>query len=313
MTQQKIEEPGRCLKKRRAGRRIATVAAGVFVVIAVLALGMLAYNNVSLSSDKAFAKKIDGAIEKGIGWTKAKKGTILETPNTALIKMLKEADNIRQVTLFADIVNEFMSMPTRPKCWKRLLDPNWPVDDIELNITIEKEYLDNKWVLYAIAPDKAKVNPNGLGLFERDKWQRRKLTHQLDALLQLRKTMGPNNELDGLIRYLCERLSRQMVFDFAVVDIYIQKVTFILRAGFPQLVRRRWVERIVANQQADGGWNDRWFCFTSDTKRPVFDSRGQSSNQHATLQALTALYMVRYGCPEHFRIEAAPKPAASMN
>ncbi|MHC4156757.1 MAG: hypothetical protein ACYST6_17825 [Planctomycetota bacterium] len=140
-------------------------------------------------------------------------------------------------------------------------------------------------------------------MFDPERWQQRKLTHQLDALLMLSKTTGPSEDLDKLIEHLCHRLSRQLTYDIAVVDIYIQKVTFILRAGFPQEIRRRWVERIIANQLPDGGWNDRWLCLTSDSNKPIFALHQPASDQHATLQALTMLYLVRYKYPEHFGLK----------
>ena len=86
------------------------------------------------------------------------------------------------------------------------------------------------------------------------------------------------------------------------MDIYIQKVTFVLRAGHPEKIRRRWIERIIENQREDGGWNDRWFCFTSG-RRPVFKAPVPLSDQHATLQAITALYMVRYKYPEYYGLK----------
>ena len=140
-------------------------------------------------------------------------------------------------------------------------------------------------------------------MFDPQQWQRRQLTHQLNALVTLKKRSRKADEkLDELIEHLCERLSGELVFDIAVVDIYIQKVTFVLRAGFPKKIRVRWVERIIANQLPDGGWNDRWFCFTSG-RRPILGFAGPPSDQHATIQALTALYLVKYRYPEHFGLK----------
>jgi hypothetical protein len=174
---------------------------------------------------------------------------------------------------------------------------------MELNLTIEKESIDNKWVLYAIATEQAKITPQEMHLFDRQRWQRRQLTHQLNALVTLKKRSGkPDEKLDEIIEHLCERLSSELVFDMAVVDIYIQKVAFVLRASHPEKIRVRWVERMIDNQLSDGGWNDKWFCFTSN-RRPVFDFAAPPSNQHATIQALTALYLVKYRYPEQFGLK----------
>jgi len=52
---------------------------------------------------------------------------------------------------------------------------------------------------------------------------------------------------------------------------------------------------------ADGRWDGSRLFFTSDS-RPSFGS-APPSNQHGTILALTAFYMVRYQYPEHFGLK----------
>jgi hypothetical protein len=291
----KTERP--ILRKAAIAGLVLVVSTGIFGV------GVLVYNNISTVSDAVFAKRVDAAIESAEQWVKSHRMDILIEKNAALLKMLNECDELKANPLFKEIIRNFMAARSRPECWKRLIDPNWPVDEVELNRTIEKESIDNKWVLYAMAPDKARITPEEMHLFEPERWQRRQLAHQLNALVTLKKRSRKTNEkLDELIEHLCERLSGELVFDAAVVDIYIQKVAFVLRAGFPEKIRARWIERIVANQLPDSGWDDRWFCFTSN-RRPIFGFVTPPSNQHATIQALTALYLVKYRYPEQFGLK----------
>ena len=219
--------------------------------------------------------------------------------------MLRECNDIRPNPVFGGIVTSFLNEPMThySRCWKHEVEPNWPIDKLELNIAIKKEYIDNKWALYAIAPDKAEVKPEELGLFDAQRWHRRQLTHQVFALTMLRDRYGSNERLDKLIERLCGRLNSDSAFCMPVVDIYIQRVAFVLRAGFPQKVKRRWVERIIAEQQSDGGWNDRWLCFTTVRKKPIFDIAETPSDQHATVQAILALYLVKYRYPEQFGLQ----------
>jgi hypothetical protein len=206
----------------------------------VFGAGVLAYNNVFFTSEEVFAERVDTAIESAEKWVKNHRMDILKEKNTALLKMLSECDEVKANPLFKEIVRNFMATRSRPECWKRLIDPNWPVDERELNRTIKKEGIDNKWVLYAIAKEEAKITPEEMHLFDPQQWQRRQLTHQLNALVTLKKRSGKTNEkLDSLIEHLCERLSSELVFDMAVVDIYIQKVAFVLRAGYPEKIRVR--------------------------------------------------------------------------
>jgi hypothetical protein len=289
---------------KRSIFRGATAAGVIFIALMVLAgAAILAFNNVSFFSSATFAKRVDIAIESSEKWVEEHREDILKKKNIALLKMLDECGKLGPNPVFEEIIESFMEVRVRPECWKRLIDPNWPVNEWELNRTIESETIDNKWVLCAIAPDKAKVSAEELGLFDPERWQRRKLTHQLDALVELRNRSGrADEELDELIEHLCNRLSRELIFDAAVVDIYIQKVAFILRAGFPEKIRVRWVERIIANQLSDGGWDDRWLCFNSSSKLE-FGFTTPPSNQHTTIQALTLLYLVKYRYPEQFGLK----------
>jgi hypothetical protein len=287
------------VKRRRTLRRVIIAALVLTALVAVFGAGLLLYDNISLVSDETFAEQIDAAIEGGLAWTKTNKDTILKKPNVGLQKMLNEINHLKPTPLFSDIVSSFMAAPIRPRCWKRLVDPNWPVNERELNETIEKEHRDNKWVLYAMAPDKAEIKPDQMRLFDPHRWSGRQLVHQLDALIILTRNQGTNEELDKLIEHLADRLSGELVFDIGLVDI--GKVVLVLRAGFPEKIRRRWVERIVAGQMPDGGWDGSLLFFTSDS-RPSFGS-GPPSSQHGTILALTALYMVRYQYPEHFGLK----------
>ncbi|MHC4791116.1 MAG: hypothetical protein ACYS8Y_06730, partial [Planctomycetota bacterium] len=215
-TQDKRDSTG---KKQPVLHKVLIVILFSAILVGFCGAGLLVYNNVTFTGDETFAKQIDAAIERGLAWTTAHEDEILKKKNIGLIKMLNEVKHLKATPIFSDIISRFMAARIWPKCWQRLIDPNWPVDEIELNITIEKEYLDNKWILYAMAPDKAKISPEQMQFFEPELWQRRKLTHQLDGLIILRRTKGANKELDKLIEHLSERLSRELVFDIAVVDI----------------------------------------------------------------------------------------------
>jgi hypothetical protein len=293
------------MKKRSALRKVVFTCLILVIFIFLFFTVAVAYNNISLWSDKTLALRLDSAIKNAEGWVETHRPEILEVRNAALLTMLRECNDIKVNHVFGGIVTSFLNEPTvhPSRCMKREVDPNCPVIESELNLTISKENLDNKWILYSIAPDKAKVNPDGLGLFDPKRWHRRQLTHQIFALTMLRDRQGSNEKLDKLISGLCERSKTDMTFSVPVVDIYIQRATFILRAGFPQKVRRRWIERIIAEQESDGGWNDRWFCFTTTRSQFVFNFDETPSDQHATVQAVLALYLVKYRYPEEFGLK----------
>ena len=283
-------------------RKIAFAGLALVVFVAVTVFAAIAYNNISLWSDASFARRLDSAISRCEKWIENNRQVILKERNVALITMLRECNDLKPNPAFRSIVDSFLNEPMThySRCWKSEVDPNRPIDKLELNTAIANDNIDNKWTLYAIAPDKAAVKPEDLGLFDAKRWHRRQLTHQLFALTMLRDRFGSNERLNKLIERLCSRLNSDNAFCVPVVDIYIQRVAFVLRAGFPQGVRRRWVERIITNQQSDGGWNDRWLCFTTVRRKPIFALTETPSDQHATVQAVLALYLVKYRYPEQF-------------
>ncbi|MDD5063937.1 MAG: hypothetical protein PHQ35_04145 [Phycisphaerae bacterium] len=288
------------VKKRPVLRKTVIIVLVLIVLTAIIGVAALIHNNVSFTSDEVFAEQMDTAIASAEKWVSSNKMDILERRNIGLLKMLRECDAMKPNPVFEEIVKSFLAARCQPECWKRLIDPNWPVNEMELNQTIKNENTDNKWVLYAMAPDKAKITPEEMHLFEPERWRGRKLAHQLDALTALRKTKGATKQLDELIEHLSNRVSNELFFDVLKIDI--GQVAFVLRAGFPEKINRRWVERIVASQLPDGGWNNRWCYFVSE-RRSVFDFSIPPSNQHDTLLALTVLYLARYEYPEHFGLK----------
>jgi hypothetical protein len=292
-------------KRRQLLRKISFVCFGLLVFI-ILSFGTaIAYNNISLWSDATFAQRLDLAINKAGKWVQNNRGDILGARNAAIIAMLRECNDLKENKEFNNIVTSFLNNQSKhpSRCMKREVDPNWPVIEWELNSTIDSATLDYKWIYYCIAPDKAKFDAEKSGLFDGQCWHRRYLSHQLFALTILRDRQGPNEQLNKLITELCERTKTDMTFCLPVVDIYFQRVAFVLRAGFPQQVRRRWIERIIAEQQFDGGWNDRWLCFTTPRRQLVFNFDEMPSDQHATVQAILALYLVKYRYPEQFGLK----------
>ncbi len=288
-------------KKSFLHRLVITIIVLISLIAACCVFAFI-YNNFSFTGDETFAKRLDEAIKRSQLWVVQNKDPIVSNSNAALFTMLRNANDIHPNPVFADMVKIFLDQPVRHHSvsWKREVDPDRFISAKDLNRAIRSEVIDYKWMLYAIDPDNADITPEKMNMFDPKKWNGRQLTHQLFALTLLKRSKGPGKELDELIELLSDRIVKGLAFDLAVVDIYIQKVAFVLRAGFPRKIKRRWVERIIDNQRPDGGWNDRWFGLTS-ARRPIFDS--QLSTDHATVQAIIALYRVKYQYPEYFGLE----------
>jgi hypothetical protein len=307
MEQIKKQEEGQIkkTKKRTFLRKLILIGFGFLVFLAVSFIAAIAYNNLDFWSDATFSRRLDLAINKADDWVLNNKKDILEGRNSALIAMLRDCNDLKENKTFHSIVTTFLSTPIQhpSRCLNRIVDPNLSINERELNTTFDSLDLDYKWICYAIAPDKNMFDAEKLGLFDGQRWHRRKLTHQLFGLVMLRNRQGNDEKLNKLIEELCKRTKTDMTFSLPVVDIYIQRVAFVLQAGFPQKIRRRWIERIINEQQSDGGWNDRWLCFTTPRKELVFNFDETPSDQHATVQAVFALYLVKYRYPEQFGLK----------
>ncbi len=291
---EKFQKKKKDLTKRKRSFKNQLRRILLFLVLCLIVMGGYYYscNNISFKSDKAFERSLDNAIENAIGWIdNHQEHLVRKQPNMALLRMIKECDKMSPNPLFEKILEDYMALNSRPFCWRAVLDPNWPVDRLEVNITLKKENIDNQWVLFAVAPDKVEMNAEQLQIFDPDKWHGRQLTHQLSALVQYKEYGGDYEKLDELIEHLCGRIAKQLTYKMPVTDIYIQRVTFILRAGQPEKIRRKWIERIITHQRDDGGWNDQWFCFRS-RKKPVFEK--MPTHRHPTVQALWLMYLVKY-------------------
>jgi hypothetical protein len=281
-------------------RRITKFIGLILLCCIILWAASLLYNNISLQNNKDFSASLDKSIRQAVVWISKGEGAILKSPNIPLLKMLDECDKMHPTAEFLGIIKKLMSKQTRPRCWKALIDPNWPIDQKELYETANNENIDNKWILYAISRGNFNATAEQLGLLDGSRWKGRLLTHQLWALIHLRERTKTDDKIENLINYLTDRLEKELTFNTAVVDIYIQKASFVLRAGYPEKVRRRWIERIIENQHNDGGWNDKWFCFGSRWRSSLRLYKHKPTDSHATIQALWLLYQVKYCYPEYF-------------
>jgi hypothetical protein len=95
---------------------------------------------------------------------------------------------------------------------------------------------------------------------------------------------------------LAERIAQEAALDFRLTDLYLQRIVCLLLAGRTDLVRPRWVERVLAAQQTDGGWKYFWYGWDSRIFR--FRLGQQPTSAHATAQGLWLISLIKYRHPE---------------
>jgi hypothetical protein len=269
------------------------------MALLTFAVGLLVCdNNFSCirTPSQEFEGRLTHAIWAGTDWlTERQREIAVEQPNPALLYMIGDMADLSKNPRLRRIVDLHLeTYPNYPG--RRLLDEKAPfLPPRPDTLAGMDDY--QRWFLHACAQSEFPLeDEDRASMLSPTMHRRGSLTHQLLALCILRQRGRSGENLDGLVDTLCERVAAEAVWDFRVTDLYLQRVAFLLAAGRPDLVRPRWVERILAWQQENGGWKGSWYsCWGPG----VFAFRWgpQVPNAHTTVQGVWLLYMLEYRYP----------------
>jgi hypothetical protein len=279
-------------------------------VVAFLVLLALLNNNYSLRqvSRSEFRARLDRSIEASTAWISAHPDMF---DNQALMFMIADMEKMssdprlqqllgkyRQSKFVTDTSQLFSGV------WARIVDPRAVVPTIDLTGVPASDVMETLWDAYAIAPDRVKISPaQRANMFSPTKYYWGRRNHQLLALDMYRYYNGGSVELDATLSHLAEKVARDAHYDFRVNDSYPQRSAFILGAGRHDLIRSRWIERLLNYQRPDGAWGYYWYGWGKGVLEfGVHEDFGLS---HTTVQAAWALYMLKYRFPQwidqHYR------------
>jgi hypothetical protein len=285
------------LKSSRT-RRLWSVLWIGFAFLAILLACILLYNNYSFRSQSRsqFNAQLDGALERATVWIVAHPELSLRNPS--IMYMIADMAKMSGDPRLQQLLYEYSQRLQHPSdaldlFWLRITDRHSPLPLIaapELGDAGNERF----WDAYALAPHNLQIsNADRANMFSPTKYTWGTRHHQLLTLVMYRDFNGDNPELDSVINHLSEKIARDAHFDFRVSDSYIQRTTFVLAAGRPDLIRGRWVERILDNQMPDGSWKYCWYGWC----RGIFEFN-LTSPGHATVQAAWALTMLKYRYPQ---------------
>jgi len=291
--------------------RWAGMSCAVFAV--VLALTLL-NNNYSFSrqSRAKFNAQLDGALDRAIDWIVACPELFEQNPS--LMYMISDMERMSGDPRLRSLLQDYGKSDriVRPSTqvdyiWRRLVDRNAHLPFVSV-YDLRTQGFEVVWDAYGVAPHNVAITDElKADMFSPTKfyWGRRQ--HQLLALVIYRDFNGSSDELDATMNHLSEKVARDAHYDFRVTDSYVQRTAFVLAATRPDLIRRRWVERILDYQNADGSWNYCWYGWC----RGIFEfgpissvhTTGQAAHAtiqaaHATIQAAWVLTMLRYRYPQ---------------
>jgi hypothetical protein len=286
-------------KRSRTRYRPAWRWIGTFLSVAIIVAALLLLNNnLSLShlGREAFARRLEHAAELGTNWLDANVTDI--NGNTALVYMVFDMAGMSRDIRLRRLVDGYFGDPFLPSDFlgRRVMDENAkvrPPTRAELDGLAEYQ----RWIFYGLAPHLVPLtDAERSDMFSPDKYIWGKRTHQLFALILYRKHGGESEPVNRLIDHLCEDIAFEADWDIRVTDLYLQRVAFLLAAGRADLVKRRWVERILARQEADGGWKASWHGWGPGLL--AFRLSDRWPGAHTTVQGLWAVYMLKYRYPE---------------
>jgi hypothetical protein len=278
------------------------------VVVLVLAV-MLINNNYSFRriARSEFRARLDRSIESSTAWLSARPEVFGNPPIMFMVvdmeKMSGDARLRRLLVAYRH--SRFVVDSAFPlgRVWARMVDPSAKVPLIDATQVPADDVAEILWDAYAIAPDRVLISSaQRASMFSPTRyfWGRRQ--HQLLALDIYRYYNGGSIELDATLNHLAEKVARDAHFDFRVNDSYPQRSAFVLSAGRPDLIRARWIERVLNYQHLDGSWSYCWYRWC----KGLFEFRARDVDPlHTTVQAAWALHMLKYRYPQwidqHYR------------
>ena len=294
--------------------RLARASAAVAAAATLLALGVFAYANVSLRPLEAGA--LDAAIRRGLDYLdradrfasgpEAGGHAVLELWLAKRILDHEDhpgfrADVERGWEAAAEGASALLTgLPGEPRrplgnaernALRFLLDRHWRLGN-------QGHPIWARWMIYALHPELADALPGERERFLGEGWAVSNgymLTHRLVSYQVLRALHPETAEAMGipeLERRARRRLYAEALLDFRICDLYFERLAFLQRSPGGAPVRRRWIERVLADQNADGGW-----AFVAsvpcELRRLVGRcDRGESSS-HASFLAVYALVQYR--------------------
>ena len=299
------DRPPPILKRIIIHRPLRWLWRGLALLAVVLALAVL-NNNYSLrhQSRAAFDTQLDGALDQATKWISDNRA--ISERNPTIMYMVADMESMshepRLKALLDDYQKNFLIHPKVlfDLVWFRLVNPKAEVLIVHVP-DLRDQVIDYVWFGHALAPDKILLSDTDCtNMFSPTKYSWGRRQKQLLAVAMYRNFNGSSPELDNTINYLAEKVARDAHYDFRVSDSYIQRAAFILAARRPDLVRPRWLGRILDYQNPDGSWNYCWHGWC----RGILEF-GVYNPGHATVQAAWALTMIKYRYPrwveEHYR------------
>lgn len=295
-------------KKSLVRRLIGWALVAIAALVILVAIAVF-NNNHSLSrpSRAEFTAQLDRAIDSSTAWIVAQPDIQGNPPLMFMIGDMAQMSGDPRLRSYIEsyLASPRVRLPGDPPTWyfAHWVDPSVPLPTISPAMIAHLGWQD-RWFMYGTSPDRVPLTAEDrANLFSPDKYSWGTRLHlQLIALDIYRHYNPPTPEFTAAIMPVTEGVARDAYWDFRVSDSYEQRSAFLLAGGRPDLVKPRWIERVLENQQPNGAWNYCWYGWC----RGIFEFRfGEGDQGHSTVQAAWALYQLKYKhqdwINEHFK------------
>jgi hypothetical protein len=271
------------------------------VLLALTALAVLNNNYAFRHPARAeFSSQLDHAIDSATQW-------IVQHPevqgNPPLMFMIGDMAEMSGDARLKSVIAAYLANPRvrvsgHPITWyyAHWVDSTVPLPPIPAAYMTHVGR-QNRWFAYSTAPDRVELSADERAdMFSPTKFSWGLRLHlQLFALDIYRHFQGSSPQLDAVLIPVTDGVARDAYWDFRVSDSYPQRSAALLAAGHPELVKKRWMERLLDRQNPDGSWNYCWYGWC----RGIFEfSLTQEDQEHTTVQAAWALYQLKYRYPD---------------
>lgn len=281
----------------------------VFLLAAILIIPLvfIAHNN--FGAREVSAKDIDASYVKGVRWLVENKQSIMQQHNPPLWWMLARAIDLTGDPQLTAIVAEYRRKNYQRYArspWRYLIyDAHSTIDGFQILTSDLVDY--NKHFIYGYSCNADMQNSDVIMRQNKADFCMKNypispacMTHQMMALrFMQRENCGDPAMVSETVEVLSDYIRYQLIVDFRVVDVYLQRVLMLVDSGNLEKINHRWIYRVANAQLADGGWSGFQPLIPLGSDKAIgFSQRIASigtakSSFHATAQGVLLMAMLK--------------------
>lgn len=245
----------------------ARIALILVVVVGGAVMGMTWYGNRDLPPPTLAEHQ--ASYQRAVGWIRTHEATVLADGNSALWWMVQAAAERTHDAYLHDLVRQYLlryAEIAKSSPWQRFINPKAEVV-VDWNgvrsLAPYQRFFQHALTCFPVVLedgsdsndflDKGLCRPITTQVYARDSVC---TTHQLMGVTLFQRAQCPTTvNLGQLQSELVSDIHEQMRWDNVLMkDAYIQRVLMLYWVSGAEQVKPAWMHRVLAAQQADGGW-----------------------------------------------------------